>query len=94
MIRVRKENHAFGWGDWQIVETQSADVLAHRLDWENKTVVVLHNLSDEAKEVKLDLADKKNTVEHELVSDAAYDTPKSPTEPIRIGPYGFRWFRL
>ncbi|WP_372897403.1 alpha-amylase family protein [Stieleria sp.] len=94
MIRIRKENPAFGWGDWQIVETQSIHVLAHRCDHDGVTLVAIHNFSDEAQEVELDLAGKSKATLEELLSDAEYDAVKKPTDRITLGPHGYRWWRL
>lgn len=94
MIRVRKENPAFGWGDWQIVETQDRHVLAHRCDYRGGGAVAAHNFSNEAVEVQLDLADVASDDFKELLSDAQYDAPKKASDPIKLEGFGYRWFRI
>ncbi|MGH7464003.1 MAG: alpha-amylase family protein, partial [Longimicrobiales bacterium] len=43
MIRVRKECPEIGWGDWHILPTGSAHVLAMRYDWRGNSLVIVHN---------------------------------------------------
>jgi trehalose synthase len=45
LIRRRKECPELGWGSWRLIETAEPALLAHRRDWEGRTVIVLHNLS-------------------------------------------------
>lgn len=93
MIRVRKENPAIGWGGWSIVETQNPSVFAHRFDWQEATVVVVHNMSEAALEVELDLADLPSTGLTELLADADYDVPDLSTGKLSIEGYGYRWLQ-
>ncbi|KAA5542607.1 trehalose synthase [Roseiconus nitratireducens] len=94
MIRVRKENPAFGCGEHSLVETQDSHVIAHQSTWDGHSVVAVHNLSDQDLEVTLDLAERKNAKVTELLTDDRYDTPKRITLPIQVAGYGYRWFRL
>ena len=52
IIRMRKEVPEIGWGDFAFVRTNNPKVLAMRYDWRNNSVVCLHNLSGEPKEVR------------------------------------------
>lgn len=94
MIRTRKENPAFGWGKWHIVETRDVHVLAHRCDWNECVVVAVHNLSPEARTVELDLSDRRLDRLQELISDSDYDRPENISDPIELQGFGYRWFRL
>ena len=94
MIRVRKENLAFGWGQWQLLETDNPYVLVHRCDWQHTTVLAVHNLSAEPQTIEMDMADLKNEAIEELLSDRDYESPRKAADPLEIGEYGYRWFRL
>lgn len=47
LIRRRRDCPEFGWGRWQLIETAEPSVMAHRCDWEGRTVIAVHNLSPE-----------------------------------------------
>ena len=94
MIRVRKENPAFGYGKWSIVETGNTEVLAHRLDWRDKTVVAVHNFGQSSLSIELDLPVDLKKQMSEMLSDAAYETINNADGEIDIEGYGYRWFQI
>lgn len=94
MIRVRKENPAFGWGEWQIVDTGQIEVLAHRCDWKGVTVVAVHNFGEQSTTIQMDLADIESREIHELLSNDNYTPPGCATDELQISGHGYRWFRL
>ena len=51
IIRMRKEVPEVGWGDFEIIETRDAAVLAIRYDWRNNSVLFVHNLASTPREV-------------------------------------------
>src|SRR5438046_8665322 len=53
IIRMRKEVPEIGWGDFTLLNARDADVLALRYDWRNNSVLFLHNLHEEQREVVL-----------------------------------------
>jgi maltose alpha-D-glucosyltransferase/alpha-amylase len=55
IIRMRKEVPEIGWGDFVILKVKDPAVLALRYDWRNNSVVVLHNLHEEPREIVLDV---------------------------------------
>jgi alpha-glucosidase len=54
LIRLRRENAAISGGDYQTLAVDAPNVLGYTRSTQGKTVVVLLNLSGEAREVKLD----------------------------------------
>ncbi len=94
MIRVRKENPAIGWGEWSIIETGKIEVLAHRLDWKGKSVVIMHNFSDSAQKVELDLPGKQAKRLTEILADASYEDTSKKSGELNIEGHGYRWFRI
>ena len=51
IIRMRKEVPEIGWGDFQVLDTGDNAVLGMRYDWRNNSVLFLHNLASEPREV-------------------------------------------
>jgi maltose alpha-D-glucosyltransferase/alpha-amylase len=85
IIRLRKEVPEIGWGDWQVLETGSPNVLAIRYDWRGNSVVVVHNV--DAKPHTIRLPGAGNLVN--LLSEEHGDDG-----PIAIEGYGYRWYRV
>ena len=46
MIRLRKQCPEIGWGDWQILKTDSPSVLVMRYDWRGNSLVIVHNFDE------------------------------------------------
>ena len=44
LIRLRKEAPEIGWGNCTVLPTAATPVLALRYDWQNRTLVTMHNL--------------------------------------------------
>src|SRR5262249_41768386 len=52
IIRMRKEVPEVGWGKFAVLKTGDNAVLGVRYDWRNNSVLFLHNLADEPREVE------------------------------------------
>ena len=96
VVRLRKEVPEIAWGDFAVVDTDAADVLAMRYDWRNNSVMFVHNLGDEPREVRFNPHDTVGS-SHDLINLLSYD--HSPAEAdgrhcILLEPYGYRWFRV
>lgn len=95
-IRTRKECPEFGWGDWEIIETDEPSIFAHRCDWRGKTVVAVHNLSKDPRTVALKLSGDDTCKTHwfDLLDDQTYQPIQQPEHSLELEGYGYRWFRL
>jgi maltose alpha-D-glucosyltransferase/alpha-amylase len=91
MIRLRKQCPEVGWGDWRIVPTGSRNVLAIAYTWRGNTIVTLHNLAQEAREVKLKLGGGVLTNLGEVEDIRA---ARDGAHRITLDAYGYRWLRL
>jgi maltose alpha-D-glucosyltransferase/alpha-amylase len=92
LIRTRRSCPEIGWGTCELLETGQASVLAFAHEWQGQTLVTLHNVADRAVAARL----PHDAVPPELMPLFSSDgdrQPHSATEPIRLEPYGFRWFR-
>jgi maltose alpha-D-glucosyltransferase / alpha-amylase len=94
LIRTRKECPAIGWGTCTILDTKVPAVLAHTCQWEDQTILLLHNLSHEPQVVSLDLTQ----YECDHLIDLLDDQDSPPVEEgcfeTRLSEYGFRWYRV
>jgi maltose alpha-D-glucosyltransferase/alpha-amylase len=79
-----------GWGEWNVVPTRVAGVLALVYRWRGNTVVTVHNFEPEARAVSL-------RVGGEPLADALDVEQVRPdgrgVHRVRVEPYGYRWFR-
>lgn len=68
-------------------------MFGHRCDCAEAALVAVHNLSDSARDVRLDhVGDGAGVTE--LLADRRYEPAYSGSLAFTIAPYGFRWFRL
>jgi maltose alpha-D-glucosyltransferase/alpha-amylase len=93
IIRMRKEVPEIGWGDFTVLETGNEGVLALRYDWRNNAVVVIHNLTGEAAEIKLNSLDERGRqLINLLTQDHSYANGRG-VHTIVMEPYGYHWYR-
>jgi glycosidase len=96
VIRRRRETPELAWGAWQVLETDVKSVLAHRCDWEGRSVVAVHNLGADPCIVRVDLGDvpEAATLDDLLDERGALDEIDGAALELKLGGYGYRWFRI
>ena len=96
IIRMRKEVPEIGWGDFVVLRTGMAAVLALRYDWRGNSVVAVHNLSGGPQEIWLDLGIKGDAARLlvSLLSEDHSTADDSGKHCILLEPYGYRWYRV
>ncbi len=94
MIRLRKEAPEIGWGDWKILKSGSPCVLALRYDWRGKSLVTLHNFSDQPQEVRIRPGvDGSEKLVNLLANDESTSTGRGEHR-IPLEAHGYRWYRV
>jgi trehalose synthase len=99
LARRRRETPEFGWGAWSLVDTGDDAVLAHRCDWEGRTVLAIHNLSSEPRELELRLPgdssdDEQLGILDLLDRDGSLHPIDGDRLALKLEGYGYRWLRL
>jgi len=92
LIRQRKERPEIGWGRTTLIETASPAIFAHRCDWAESVVMIVHNFSGRHTTTELTLSPDESLIE--IFSDADYEPPVEQGKGIEIAGYGYRWFRV
>ena len=92
LIRQRKERPEIGWGRTTLVETASPAIFAHRCDWDESVVIIVHNLSGRHTTTEVTLGPDESLIE--ILSDQTYEPPVEKGKGIEIAGYGYRWFRV
>jgi glycosidase len=94
IIRRRKETPEFGWGSVTVLDTSEATVLAHRCDWEGRSVLAVHNFADEPciVTITVDCQDGGSLIDL-LDSGAGLESLTAGSLELQLEAYGYRWFR-
>jgi maltose alpha-D-glucosyltransferase/alpha-amylase len=96
-IRMRKECPEISWGDWKILSTDEPGVLVMRYEWDEHTLVTLHNFTSKPRAVVLDrdaVAVGRPVVK--LVDLLAQNDSRIDGQGryvVQLQPYDYRWFR-
>jgi maltose alpha-D-glucosyltransferase/alpha-amylase len=95
IMRMRKEVPEIGWGDFEVLKVRDPAVLALRYDWRNNSVLVLHNLHEEPREVLLDVGlGEQGKRLMNLLGDEHSEAEESGKHRIVLEGYGYRWYRV
>jgi maltose alpha-D-glucosyltransferase/alpha-amylase len=95
IIRMRKELPEIGWGDFSVISLPDPAVLAIRYDWRNNSVLFLHNLHDEPREIVLDPGVKEHgQLLVNLLAEDHSQANESGKHRIVLEGYGYRWYRV
>ena len=97
LIRMRKEMPEIGWGDFSFVPIRTPGVLVMEYTWRNNSVLCIHNLAAEPREVRFRLTARSAGDRGLLINLLAGEHSKadeSGRHCIAIEPYGYRWYRV
>jgi maltose alpha-D-glucosyltransferase/alpha-amylase len=96
IIRMRKEVPEVGWGDFELITTRQASILAMRYDWQNNSVLFLHNFASTPKEVKFSsgIAGESGRVLINLLSEDHSQADADGKHRVMLEAYGYRWYRV
>jgi maltose alpha-D-glucosyltransferase/alpha-amylase len=96
IIRMRKEVPEIGWGDFEIVKTGDRAVLGVRYDWRNNSVLFLHNLAREPREIEFHTGIKGKGGAHliNLLTVDHSQAGKNGKHRVCLEGYGYHWYRL
>ena len=97
-IRMRKECPEISWGDWKILPTDQPGVLVMCYEWNQRTLVTLHNFTSKPRAVVLDgkavgaQAGAGKLVDLLALNDSQAD--ESGRYLVELQPYDYRWLRV
>jgi maltose alpha-D-glucosyltransferase/alpha-amylase len=96
VVRMRKEIPEIGVGDFAIVDAGTQEVLAVRYDWRNNSVLFVHNLCAEPREITLrpGAEGSQDGLLVNVLSDDHSPTGTDGRHTIVLEPYGYRWYRV
>jgi maltose alpha-D-glucosyltransferase/alpha-amylase len=91
LIRRRRECPELGWGDWMILDPGDDAVFAHRCDWEDSSIVAVHNLAGRNASAHLVVGGEGELVD--LFEDEDHDIDAGEIT-LELPPYAARWYRI
>jgi maltose alpha-D-glucosyltransferase / alpha-amylase len=96
IIRMRKEVPEIGWGNFTALNVRDPAVLALRYDWRNNSVLFLHNLHEQPREILVDPG--VNRAEGKLLVNLLAEDHSRANESgkhrVVLEGYGYRWYRV
>jgi maltose alpha-D-glucosyltransferase/alpha-amylase len=93
LIRRRKQTPELGWGTSTLVETEDPSLFAHRCDWQDSTVVAVHNLGAKRAKATLELGPDAIAVD-DLLELREHKVRKGGTMDVELDAYGYLWLRV
>jgi maltose alpha-D-glucosyltransferase/alpha-amylase len=96
IIRMRKEVPEVGWGEFEVLDTGDDAVLGLRYDWKNNSVLFLHNLASEPREIEFSTGlkrDENDSLINLLTNDHSQGERKGK-HCVCLEAYGYRWYRV
>ena len=95
LIRRRKEIPEFGWGTSTLIETGAPALFAHRCEWQESTVIAVHNLSGQKAKatIELDLGKGEKARIEDLLEPREHKANRDGTLDIELDGYGYLWLR-
>jgi maltose alpha-D-glucosyltransferase/alpha-amylase len=95
IIRMRKEVPEIGWGDFTFLPTGTPEVFAILYSWRNNSVVCVHNLCGEPRDISLSVNKDDHACELTNLLSHDHSQPDSKgRHTMLLEPYGYRWYRV
>jgi maltose alpha-D-glucosyltransferase/alpha-amylase len=85
-----------GWGDFEIVRTHDQAVLAIRYDWRGNSVLFVHNLAAQPREIVFEsgVAGEAGRLLVNLLSEDHSRADKAGKHCLVMEAFGYRWYRV
>jgi maltose alpha-D-glucosyltransferase/alpha-amylase len=94
LIKVRKENPAFGAGRLEMLPVRNKIVLVYFRRQTEQTLLIINNLSSKHQQIVLDLDRYKPFRLLDLFSKELICSAESGTLRLELGQHAYRWFRF
>jgi maltose alpha-D-glucosyltransferase/alpha-amylase len=94
LIALRKEHPVFGLGTYRALRPDNPRIFAHLRQYEEDTILCVHNLARSAQAVQLDLSDFQSFVPEEMFGRSRFPAIGELPYLLTLGPRGFFWFQL
>jgi trehalose synthase len=94
LIRLRKEAPEIGWGTCTVLPVAAKPVLALRHDWQERTLITVHNLSRRTRVVELPLDESGDGELRDLLRADQPVRVCDRKASVKLAAHDHRWFRI
>jgi maltose alpha-D-glucosyltransferase / alpha-amylase len=96
IVRMRKEVPEIGWGDFKVITTRDPAILIVRYDWRNNSVLFVHNLAEQPREIsfRVGLLGTAGELLVNLLSEDHSRSNDGGHHRLLLEGYGYRWYRV
>jgi maltose alpha-D-glucosyltransferase/alpha-amylase len=96
IIRMRKEVPEIGWGDFEVLKTNTPAVLAMRYDWRNNSTLFVHNLDSKPRKISFasGIEDERGKLLVNLLTDEHSWAGEQGKHHMLLEAYAYRWYRV
>jgi maltose alpha-D-glucosyltransferase/alpha-amylase len=94
LIALRKQHPVFGLGTYEALRPENPRIFAHFRQYEDDTVLCVHNVARSAQAVELDLSRWNGWTPVEMFGQTAFPRIGDLPYLLTLGPRGFFWFQL
>ena len=95
LAKLYRESPELGWGRYEILDAGEPAVFAHRVTWENRSMVMLHNLGPEPVTLEFAVvAEEPGTRLVDLMSDEVCTLDENRATGVKLDGYGCCWLRV
>lgn len=94
MIGIRKKHKVFGRGTLQFLNPANEKILVYIREYEQETLLLVHNLAGSSQAVELDLGRYTDAVPEELFGESRFPAIRAEPYVLTLAPYGSYWLRL
>lgn len=93
LLNIRRSLPVPGKGDWKVIPSGSPGVLLLQYDWEEESILTMHNFSGQLQTVELSPRKANRTLTNLLKSETIFITGNAPYS-YQLEGYGYRWYRV
>lgn len=93
MVELRKNSPEISYGSWEFVDTDTDNVLAIRYQWEDKDLLVIHNLSSEGQQINIREEEVDSSPLSDLLDSHTFK-PLNGSYSFDLNGYGYKWLRI
>ena len=94
MIALRKDHPVFGIGSYEALRPDNPRIFAHVRQYEDDTIICVHNLARSAQAAQLDLSRWEGMVPEEMFGRTRFPPIGELPYLLTFAPRGFFWFQL
>ncbi|MFC2042844.1 alpha-glucosidase C-terminal domain-containing protein [Chloroflexota bacterium] len=94
MIRLHKENHVFGWGEFRWQDAGNDAVAAYWRTLSERTILIVNNLSPDSQKIRLRIHEWCASIPVDLLSGQKMGKVEEGDLVLKLQPFQFLWLNI